>query len=64
LRNVADPTIAEKTGYALEIDGRVKTQFQTKEGAKKGAAELKTRFPKLQIKILDISTRTREPVEV
>lgn len=33
------------TGYALEVDGRLKTQFETKEGAWTGAEELKKRFP-------------------
>jgi len=51
-------------GYALEVDGRIKTEFQTKEGAKKGAIELKSRFPTLQIKIYDASSKTREIVEV
>lgn len=50
--------------YALEVDGRVKTEFQTKEGAQKGAVELKSRFPMLQIKIYDASSKTRETVEV
>jgi hypothetical protein len=29
------------TGYALEVDGRLKTEFETKEGAWTGAKELK-----------------------
>jgi hypothetical protein len=29
------------TGYALEVDGRLKTEFETKEGAWTGAEELK-----------------------
>jgi hypothetical protein len=51
-------------GYALEVDGRIKTEFQTKEGAKKGAIELKSRFPMLQIKIFDAVSKTRETVEL
>jgi hypothetical protein len=54
----------QNTGYALEVDGRIKTEFQTKEGAQKGAAELKSRFPSLQIKIYDASSKTRETAEV
>ena len=38
-----------KTGFALEIDGRVKTEFKTREGAESGAIELKRRFPSLRI---------------
>ncbi len=49
-------------GYALEVDGRLKTEFKTKEGAQQGAAELKRRFPMLRVKIYDASTRTREEV--
>jgi len=33
-----------KAGFALEVDGRLKTEFVTKEGAEKGAVELKRRF--------------------
>jgi hypothetical protein len=50
--------------YALEVDGRIKTEFQTEEGAQKGAAELKSRFPTLQIKIYDASSQTWETIEV
>src|ERR1700735_4300875 len=42
-----------KSGFALEIDGRLKTEFSTKEGADHGAIELKRRFPMLQIRIYD-----------
>jgi hypothetical protein len=38
-----------KSSFALEIDGRLKTEFSTKEGAEHGAIELKRRFPMLQI---------------
>jgi hypothetical protein len=34
-----------KSGFALEIDGRLKTEFSTKEGAESGAIELKRRLP-------------------
>src|ERR1700722_13374685 len=47
-----------KSGFALEIDGRLKTEFSTKEGAEHGAIELKRRFPMLQIRIYDAGTRT------
>jgi hypothetical protein len=48
-----------KSGVALEIDGRLKTEFSTKEGAEHGAIELKRRFPTLQIRIYDAATRSR-----
>jgi hypothetical protein len=49
-------------GYALEVDGRMKTQFATRDGAKAGGQELKKRFPKLQVKIYDAQTRIREEI--
>ena len=56
------PSSEPSTGYALEVDGRIKTEFQTMEGARKGALELKSRFPMLQIKIYDASSKTRQLV--
>ena len=47
-----------KSGFALEIDGRLKTEFSTKEGAEHGAIEL-NRFPMLQIRIYDAGTQSR-----
>jgi len=48
-----------KSGFAIEIDGRLKTEFSTSEGAEHGAAELKRRFPMLQIRICDAGTQSR-----
>ena len=39
-------------GYALEVDGRMKAEFATRDGAKAGGEELKRRFPKLLVRIL------------
>jgi hypothetical protein len=52
------------TGYALEVDGRLKTEFETKEGAWTGAEELKKRFPMLQVKIYDAETKTTEELHL
>jgi hypothetical protein len=52
------------SGYALEVDGRLKAEFATRDGAKTGAGELKKRFPLLQIRIYDAQTQTREDVEL
>ena len=49
-------------GFALEVDGRLKTEFATKDGAWAGAEELKKRFPKLQVRIYDALTKAREEV--
>lgn len=50
------------SGYALEVDGRLKTEFATRDGAKSGAEELKKRFPMLRIRIYDAETKTREEI--
>jgi hypothetical protein len=49
-------------GYAVVVDGLVKTEFETQEGATKGARELKGRFPALQIKIYDAGTKSDQEV--
>jgi len=48
-----------KSGFAIEIDGRLKTEFSTNEDAEHGAVELKRRFPMLQISICDAGTQSR-----
>ena len=52
------------SGYALEVDGRMKAEFTTRDGAKAGAEELKKRFPMLRVRIYDARTRTREEISV
>lgn len=36
------------SGYALEVDGRLKREFATRDGATAGGEELKTLFPMLR----------------
>jgi hypothetical protein len=50
------------SGYALEVDGRLKIEFATKDGARAGGEELKKRFPVLQIRIYDAQTNAREEI--
>ena len=45
------------SGYALEVDGRLKAEFATRDGAKAGAEELKKRFPMLRVRVYDAQTR-------
>ncbi|MDB5851860.1 MAG: hypothetical protein JWP29_5612 [Rhodoferax sp.] len=40
-------------GFAIEIDGRIKSEFETIDGCTSGARELKARFPNLQIRVYD-----------
>ena len=51
-------------GFLLEIDGRMKTEFATREGAERGGLELKQRFPALQVRIYDAATQTRAEVQI
>ncbi|WP_334528578.1 hypothetical protein [Bradyrhizobium sp. AZCC 2230] len=41
------------SGYAIMIDGLVKTEFATRDGVEIAARDLKRRFPMLQVKIYD-----------
>jgi hypothetical protein len=50
------------SGYALEVDGRLKAEFITRDGARAGGEELKKRFPMLQIRIYDAQTNAREEI--
>ena len=52
------------SGYALEVDGRLKAEFATRDGAKAGAEELKKRFPMLRVRVYDALSKTREEVEL
>jgi hypothetical protein len=50
------------SGYGIEVDGLLKSEFVTIKGATNGARELKTRFPMLQIRIYDAVAKTRTEV--
>ncbi|MGY8681248.1 hypothetical protein Q2941_26155 [Bradyrhizobium sp. UFLA05-153] len=52
------------SGYALEVDGQLKTEFATKDGAWSAAKELKQRFPMLQVRIYDAEIKAREEVQL
>jgi hypothetical protein len=53
-----------KSGFVLEIDGRLKTEFSTKEGAEHGAIELKRRFPMHKIRIYDAAAQSRHDLPI
>jgi hypothetical protein len=52
------------SGYALVVDGQMKTEFKTKDGALKAARDLKNRFPRLQIKVYDAEEKRSEKIEL
>lgn len=58
----AAPRELPVSSYALEVDGRLRAEFATKDGARAGGAELKKRFPMLQIRIYDAQTNAREEI--
>ena len=53
-----------QSGYAVVVDGQIKTEFKTEEGAHNGARDLKRRFPMLQIKVYDAATRQVQDIEL
>jgi hypothetical protein len=61
---VATVPVLPTSGYALEVAGRLKTEFATRDGARAGGEELKKRFPMLSVRIYDSLTKTREEVQL
>jgi hypothetical protein len=51
-------------GYGLEVDGRVKAQYDTAEAAAKAGLELKRKYPFIQVHVYDAKERTRTAVEL
>jgi len=51
-------------GYGLEIDGRVKSQYDTVEAAANAGLELKRKYPFIQIVVFNAKERTRTVVEL
>jgi hypothetical protein len=51
-------------GYALLVDGLVKTEFETRQGADDGARDLKRRFPALQVKVYDAQAKADHEVRI
>jgi hypothetical protein len=52
------------SGYALVVDGQMKTEFKTKDGAIKAARDLKSRIPRLQVKVYDAEAKRSEEIEL
>jgi hypothetical protein len=46
-------------GYALEVDGKLKSEFGTPEEAMKAGLELKKKYPHIRINIFGAKERTR-----
>lgn len=50
-------------GYSLEVDGKSKSHYSTAGEASAAGAELKRKYPNIQVNIYDAKTRTRTLVE-
>ena len=57
-------TILPTSGYALIVDGQLKTEFKSQDHALKAARELKGRFPMLQIKVYDAENKRIEEMKL
>jgi hypothetical protein len=51
-------------GYGLEVDGKVKAQYDTAEAAGKVGLELKRKYPQIQVKVFCAKEGTRTIVEL
>ena len=63
-RNIQRADVAPAGGYALVVDGRFKTQFESDAAAQTAARDLLSRFPMLQIAIYDASSKARTLVKL
>jgi len=57
------PNTVPVEGFSIEVDGKLKSQHATEAAALKIGAELKRKFPVLQVKIYDAVAKTRSLVE-
>jgi hypothetical protein len=55
----APPNSFPTQGFSVEVDGKIKSEHPTAEAATKVGADLKRRFPVLQITIYDAVGKTR-----
>ena len=62
-KNTSASTIPSE-GYVLEIDGKLKSEFQTSEAAMKSGLELKKKYPQIQVNVYDAKERARTLVEL
>ena len=52
------------SGYALVVDGQMKTEFKTKDRAVNTAIDLKSRFPMLQVEVYDAEAKRSDEIEL
>jgi hypothetical protein len=63
VRNIQRADMIPTTGFAMVVDGKMKTNFEDKASATKAGSELLARFPMLQIEVYDASAGTRSKIQ-
>ena len=58
------PNTFPTEGFSIEVDGKIKSQHPTAEAAANAGADLKRRFPVIQVMIYDAAGKTRTLVDV
>lgn len=51
-------------GFAVAVDAKIKSEYDTAEAAFKAGLEIKRKFPLVQVTVYDAENKTRSPVEV
>lgn len=62
-RNAQRSDIVPINGFALLVDGQLKTRFDDEQAANAAGAELLASFPMLRVEIYNAETRIRTKVE-
>jgi hypothetical protein len=57
------PNAFPTEGFSIEVDGKLKSQHPTAEIAMKVGAELKRKFPVIQVMVYDAVAKTRTLVD-
>jgi hypothetical protein len=52
------------SGYALIVDGQIKSEFNTRNAALKAGRDLEGRFQRLQVKIYDAENKLSQTIEL
>ncbi|OSI80347.1 hypothetical protein [Bradyrhizobium canariense] len=63
-RQVRRADLAPSTGYAIVVDGRLKTEFVDENAATKAAVELLAKYPMLRIEVYDAASKSRKLVRL
>lgn len=61
-RNIQRADRVPIAGFAMVVDGKMKTQFEDEASATKAGSELLAKFPMLQIEIYDAATKVRTKI--